>query len=112
MSKFTNLDWFEYNIDKDAIALLREYGIVIDKTSEDWKNHVRTMRDVTNATVDFEKLYTTIKNIESITKDIKLGDILEKDKYETLVKYNDELARYFRILADGTAQFVGDPLDF
>ena len=44
-------------------------------------------------------------------KDIEIGDILSKEDYELLVKYNEELAKYFDLLANGSARFVGDPLD-
>ena len=53
-----------------------------------------------------------LDKIDNITKDMKIGKILEKEDYDTLVNYNSELARYFAILSDGSAIFVGDPLDF
>ena len=44
-----------------------------------------------------------LDKIDNITKDMKIGKILEKEDYDTLVNYNSELARYFAILSDGSA---------
>jgi hypothetical protein len=52
------------------------------------------------------------EKIKEITSDIDLGSILTEEDYNTLVKYNAELSKYFAILSDGSAQFIGDKLDF
>ena len=39
------------------------------------------------------------------------GAVISEEDYNTLVAYNQELSKYFALLADGTYKMIGDPLD-
>jgi hypothetical protein len=47
-----------------------------------------------------------------LLENISIGQILTKDEYDLLVDYNEELAKYFRLLGNGTYKLTGDVLDF
>ena len=111
INALTSVDWTDWDAGKDVIQTLKNYGIEIDESNEAWQKHIQIMRDAANASVDLDALRESIQSIDSLTKDLSLGKILKKEDYETLIGYNDELARYFQILADGSAQLIGDPLD-
>jgi cyclopropane fatty-acyl-phospholipid synthase-like methyltransferase len=112
MDKLTNIDWSSWDAGKEAVEIAKEYGVTIDTTTDSWKENIAAMRDAANAVPDLEKINATLTKINDIAKDIELGSILSKEDYEALVDYNDALASYFTILADGSAMFTGDVLDF
>ena len=112
LNELANIDWSSWEAGDKAIAIAKEYGVAIDGASEAWQNNIDTMRDAANALPDFETLSATLKEIKEISDDIDLGDILSAEDYNTLVAYNSELEKYFAILSDGSAQFIGDKLDF
>jgi hypothetical protein len=53
-----------------------------------------------------------MNKIKDLTEKTNLGDIISAEDYDLLVKYNAELAKYFTLLADGSAMMTGDALDF
>lgn len=112
LNQLANIDWTSWDAGDQAIAIAKEYGVAIDKTSDSWKKCIAEIRDAANAVPDLEKMAAVFAEIEEITKDIDIGSILTKEDYETLVAYNEELSKYFAILSDDSAQFIGDKLDF
>lgn len=112
LNELTNIDWSSWEAGDKAIAIAKEYGVAIDGASEAWQNNIDTMRDAANALPDFESLSVTLKEVKEISDDIDIGDILSAEDYNILVAYNSELEKYFAILSDGSAQFIGDKLDF
>lgn len=87
-------------------------NVEVDTSSKEWKNFISTMRDANNAIVDISGDLKKMEAALSKVSDIDYGDIVDKEDYENLKNYNEELSRYFTILADGSAQFTGDKLDF
>lgn len=111
-SQISNVDWSSWEAGDKVAAIVKDLGGNLDTTSESWKANIEAMREANHATPDFTTLKENISAINKIVKDLDLGDILSKEDYDTLVAYNSELSKYFAILSDGSAQFVGDPLDF
>ena len=105
-----NIDWSQFDAGNDLLGQLKNIGIVVDSDSESWLNFINTMRETYKVMPDLEQLTTNFSEIQSITEDLSIGDIVSKDDYNTLLSYNNELAKYFTVLADGSARMTGDPL--
>ena len=112
INELANIDWSSWDAGERAIEIAESYGVAIDGTTEAWKRNVDAMRDATNALPDLNALRDTLSQVKEISDNIDLGQILSEEDYNLLVKYNKELEGYFAILSDGSAQFVGDVLDF
>lgn len=112
LDDIANMDWSSWDAGERAIAIAEEYGVAIDGTSEAWQNSVNAMRDAANALPDIYLMRQELEQVKEISSDINVGDILNKEDYTVLEEYNKELAKYFTILSDGSAQFTGDKLDF
>ena len=112
INELANIDWTSWDAGEQAIAIAERYGVAIDTTSEAWQKNIDAMRDASNALPDLQAMREEFEKIQEITADIDLGSILTEEDYNTLVKYNSELSKYFAILSDGSAQFIGDKLDF
>ena len=112
LDDIANIDWSSWDAGERAIAIAEEYGVAIDGTTEAWQNSVNAMRDAANALPDIYLMRQELEQVKEISSDINVGDILNKEDYSILEQYNKELAKYFTILSDGSAQFTGDKLDF
>lgn len=112
MNEMANIDWSSWDAGDRAVDIARQYGIEIDRTSQAWQENIVAMRDAANALPDLESLRDTMAQIKEISEDIDIGQILSKEDYDLLVKYNQELEKYFVTLSDGSVQFTGDILDF
>lgn len=107
----TNIDWTEFDAANKAVNQLKSMGYEVDTTSESWQHFVDEMRSAYKAIPDLESLIDQLSSVKSITGDLELGSIISSEDYDTLVNFNSELSKYFAILADGSAQMIGDPLD-
>ena len=112
MDEMANIDWTSWDAGEQAIAIAERYGVAIDATSGAWQNNINVMRDASNVLPNLEAMRNEFEKIQEITSDIELGSILSEEDYKALVRYNSELSKYFTILSDGSAQFIGDKLDF
>lgn len=106
------IDWSAWDAGDQAVEVLKGMNVEVDTSSKEWKNFISTMRDANNAIVDISGDLKKMEAALSKVSDIDYGDIVDKEDYENLKNYNEELSRYFTILADGSAQFTGDKLDF
>lgn len=107
-----NIDWTQWDAATQAANQMRELGYEIDTSSEAWKTFTNNMRNTFNSIPDLNSLLDQISQVKSISEGLELGSIISEDDYNTLVNFNSELGRYFAILSDGSAQLIGDPLDF
>lgn len=107
-----NIDWTQWDAATQAANQMRELGYEIDTSSEAWKTFTNNMRDTFNSIPDLNSLLDQISQVKSIAEGLDLGSIISEEDYNTLVNFNSELGRYFAILSDGSAQLIGDPLDF
>lgn len=112
LDEIANIDWSSWDAGEQAIAIAERYGIAIDGTNEAWQLWINTMRDASNALPDLKALSADMKQLGEISSNIDLGSIISSEDYDLLTKYNQALGDYFTILSDGSAQFVGDKLDF
>lgn len=111
-NKISNINWFDFDAQRQAENLIKEMGGDVSTLGDNWDKAFSQMRKAGDVVPVLTDIKERLDKIDSITKDMKIGKILEKEDYDTLVNYNSELARYFTILSDGSAVFVGDPLDF
>ena len=108
----TTVDWTSYDAFNQAQVILKKYGITINETDAYWKDFVADMRLAAGAMPDFSKIKTDLNSISAIVKDLKFGDIVDKEDYQALIAYNDEWERFFLLQADGSRQFIGNAEDF
>jgi hypothetical protein len=112
LNEIANIDWSSWDAGEQAIDIAERYGIAIDQTSQEWQNSIQKMRDASNSLPDLSNITTQFKEIKSLANDIELGSVISEEDYNKLIDYNSALEGYFTILSDGTAQFIGDQLDF
>ena len=108
----SKIDWSQWDAGEQAADVMRGLGYEINTTTEEWDNFVKSMRDSMDAVPDMDSLIADLQSMREISSDVEVGSIISEEDYQMLIKYNSELSRYFTILADGSAQFTGDPLDF
>ena len=111
-NKISNINWFDFDAQRQAEILIKEMGGDVSALGDNWDKAFSQMRKAGDVVPVLADIKDRLDKIDNITKDMKIGKILEKEDYDTLVDYNAELAKYFAILSDGSAVFVGDPLDF
>lgn len=111
-NKISNINWFDFDAQRQAEILIKEMGGDVSALGDSWDKAFSQMRKAGDVVPVLADIKDRLDKIDNITKDMKIGKILEKEDYDTLVDYNVELAKYFAILSDGSAVFVGDPLDF
>ena len=108
--QLANIDWSNWDAVEQAANIVTEAGGIIKDV--EWETLTANLRDATDAVPDLVAMKEELNAIDEIAKDISLGDIISEEDYQTLMKYNSELSKYFTILSDGSAQFTGDQLDF
>lgn len=109
---FANQDFSSWDAIDQIINKLTLMGFEIDRDSEAWQKFEEDAREAFVLNKDLDSLLKNLQSIDNIISDLDFEGIISKDDYETLVSYNGELAKFFNILADGSAQLIGDPLDF
>lgn len=108
-----SIDWSDsFNGIRTLKNSLSDFGIELDLTNPKIQDFLDSVTSADDNFPDFSTIAQQMANVQEITQDLNLGDIISKDDYQSIVAYNNELAKYFMILADGTAMLVGDPLDF
>ena len=108
----SGIDWTQWDAADKAAQAMEDMGYQIDTTSESWLNFTENMRETFKAIPDLDSLVTQLQQVKDIASSVELGSIISEEDYNTLTAYNNELSKYFMILADGSAQMMGDPLDF
>ena len=89
-------------------AVFEGMGYSIDTASGEWDEFITQMRQASGAIPDFTSLKNNLSSMAKITKDLKLGDIISEEDYDTLIKINDAYADLFTLQADGSRKFIGD----
>lgn len=113
MNVIGSIDWSDsFNGIRTLRDNLSDFGVELDLTNPKVQDFLDSVTSADDNFPDFSTIAQQMANVQEITQDLDLGNILTQDDYQTIVAYNDELAKYFTILADGTAMLVGDPLDF
>ena len=108
MDALTSINWSDWDAMEQADAILKEFGVDIDTTSEDWKLFAANMRIANGAIPDFSTIKETLTEISGILNDLDFGSIIDEEDYQKLVEYNDEWEKFFVMQADGSRQFIGD----
>lgn len=108
INALNDIEWPTTDVDELREKLF-ECGVSARYTDEQLQGMIDAMRTVTDETLSsfIELAYS----VEEIAQDIKLGDVISKEDYDLLYKYNKELSIYFSTMADGTSKFIGDQLD-
>lgn len=112
LNELANLDWSAWDAGYQAVVMANKYGVAVNTATEAWQENISAIREATGAVLDTKQLVSDFEKINDISKEISIGKILSVEDYNLLVKYNQELSKYFTILSDGTAVFSGDILDF
>lgn len=101
MNALGNIDWDSYEVDQQIVTTMRDLGVEVDTTTEEYKEFIAELRHSTQAMPDFSKLAADLQTIASITKDIEIGSIVSEEDYQTLVAMNAELEKYFMLTTEG-----------
>lgn len=101
MNALGNIDWDSYDVDQQIVTTMRELGVEVDTTTEEYKQFIAELRHSTQAMPDFSSLISQLKEISTITKDLEFGTIISEEDYNNLVNMNAELAKYFMLTAEG-----------
>ena len=113
MNVIGSIDWSDsFNGIRTLRDNLSDFGVELDLTNPKVQDFLDSVTSADDNFPDFSTIAQQMANVKEITQDLDLGDIISKDDYQIIMAYNDELAKYFMTLADGTAMLVGDPLDF
>lgn len=96
---------------QEFIRQMSEMGYAIDTSTDAWGQFVQTLYESQNYIPNLDEITENLDAIKEITEGLELGSIISDEDYNTLVGFNGELREYFTILADGSAQLTGDPLD-
>ena len=111
LSKLAEIDWSNYDAIEDADAIMKEFGVSIDTSSEEWVEFADKMRNAGGAIPDFNKLKENLMGVADALKDINFGDIISQEDYDRIVALNDEWERFFIMQADGSRRFIGNAED-
>ena len=101
MNALGSIDWDSYDVDQQIVTTMKELGVEVDTTTEEYKQFIAELRHSTQAMPDFSKLAADLQTIASITKDIEIGSIVSEEDYQTLVAMNAELEKYFMLTTEG-----------
>ena len=108
LQQLASIDWSSWDAMEQAEAILKDFGVEMDSSSEEWKEFTENMRIAYLATPDFSTLKQQLQSISGILNDLDFGSIISDEDYEKLIKYNDEWERFFILQADGTRKFIGN----
>ena len=112
LARIAEIDWSAYDAGKQAREIIEELGGAINMTDEEFQEWVHNMNMANLAVPNADKVIEDMEKIKKLSEDTNLGDVISQEDYELLIAYNNELAKFFTILADGSAMMTGDPLDF
>ena len=108
LDQISQIDWSDYDAFEQFKTVFEGMGYSIDTASGEWDEFITQMRQASGAIPDFTSLKNNLASMAKITKDLKLGDIVSEEDYDTLVKINDAYADLFILQADGSRKFIGD----
>ena len=108
LEQLMTIDWSSWDSLEQAADIMKDFGVEIDTTSEEWQQFTSDMRLATGAIPDFSRLKEDLNTISGILSDLEFGDVVSEEDYQTLVKYNDEWERFFMLQADGSRTFIGN----
>ena len=108
LEQLMTIDWSSWDSLEQAVDIMKDFGVEIDTTSEEWQQFTSDMRLATGAIPDFSRLKEDLNTISGILSDLEFGDVVSEEDYQTLVKYNDEWERFFMLQADGSRTFIGN----
>ena len=109
LSELNNVKWDDWNaFEKQVIPILQRYGYELNNDSGEFDEFITNMRYVGVATPDFSDLVFNLTEVSKILQELDFGDTLDDEDYQTLLKYNNELEKFFILQADGSRKFIGD----
>ena len=108
LSKLSEVDWSSWDAMEQADAIMKEFGVDIDTSSEEWKEFTNKMRIANGAIPDFSTIKQTLVDVSGILNKLDFGSIISDEDYQKLMDYNDEWSKFFILQADGTRKFIGD----
>lgn len=111
LAEIANIDWTQQDAGKQAIAVMKEYGIAVDETSAEWQDLITKMRMATNATPNYTQLIKDMQKVSGLIAKLDFGSVISEEDYQALVDYKEEWADLFQTQADGTKKFIGNSDD-
>ena len=112
LDKLSEIDWSQWDAMDQAAAIMDEFGVTLNVSSDEWLRFAENMRKANGAIPDFTSLRDTLIEISSVLKEIKFGDIISNEDYSKLIAYKSQWADFFIMQSDGTRKFIGNQKDF
>lgn len=111
LSRLAQIDWTQWNAGWQAVDVLKALGYELDLSDGNFAEWVMAVNRASGATFDYSAAVADLNKMIELSNTLEFGGIISQEDYDLLVKYNGEVAKYFRILGDGTYKLTGDPLD-
>lgn len=111
LNQLMSIDWSSWDALSQADAILQEFGVDLDLTSEQWVTFASNMRLASRSIPDFSKLKSDFTSISKIIGDLEFGEAIGEEEYQTLIAYNQEWSKFFVMQADGSRKFIGNAKD-
>lgn len=111
LAQLNNIDWSSWDAMEQADKIMKEFGVDIDTSSQEWKDFANQMRAANGAIPDFSQMVSTLSEVNGILNKLDFGSVISEEDYNKLMSYNDEWERYFILQADGTRKFIGNAED-
>ena len=109
MSELMSIDWTNWNAINDVDNKLKNFGINIDVTDEQWITFANNMRLATASVKDLaeenKKLFSVLKSLE----DLEFGKEVSKEDYEEIIINSPAMEKYFlQSDNEGNRTFIGN----
>ena len=106
MSKlFAEVDWTSEESVSNLKSQLKALGITINDSDENWNSFISSMKtsaDMFNPVVNkLIELRNTLADIDKIAGNLEIGSIISDEDYQTLLKTNPELEKFFMLTNEG-----------
>ena len=111
LTRLANIDWTQWNAGWQAVDILKALGQEVDLSDGKFANWVMEVNKASGATFDYASAVANLNKMQELSNNLEFNSIISQEDYDLLVKYNGEVAKYFRLLGDGTYKMTGDPLD-
>lgn len=103
-----SIDW-ETATPDSIIQLFKNWGIETDISAAKLQNFINIMKE---GQVGIQNLANQTKELIDITKEIKPGDTITEEQYNTIKSAELGLEKYFTLMYDGTYQLINAAIDF
>ena len=108
LEQLADIDWTNPDALEQADEIMQQYGIDIERGSEEWKKFAEDMQRANQAFPDFTTLKDDLIQVNKLLSDLNFGDVVSEEDYEAIKKLGEGYEDFFILQADGTRKFIGN----